>query len=34
MVEEKLLLNFLTPLLWRSSIGAVNPPSAPVLGEM
>jgi hypothetical protein len=33
MVEETLLLNFLILLPWRSSIRAVNLPSAPVLGE-
>jgi hypothetical protein len=32
MVEERLLLNFLIPLPWKSSIGAVNPPSVIVLG--
>jgi hypothetical protein len=33
MVEERLSLNFSIPLIWRTSIGAANPPSALVLGE-
>jgi hypothetical protein len=32
-VVGKILLNYLTPLLWRSSTGALNPNSVPVLGS-